>query len=408
MKKQRSGWLAAMVWVWTMLVVGLLELGIAVGYAEEAATQAGHTQELSKEESLHDHSRKDVPAVGVQAEQDTMIKDLQWRQMFRPGERVLFVGDQATQQMTWTRSVATAMVLLMPGQGVRFFNGGYEGATAEDALEWIDELCGLVRPTMVVVALGNNDAKGEEAVGVLADKFEKDLGELVEKIKSNGSVSQVILLTPVPTQTGLNARLDGMGMNSRLEMFAQRVLKVAEKKKTAYVDWFSHGRSVMDAAAGTQGEPLVINGEVPNELGGVVLASVLLKGWGVQAQELEKVAWWPLAARKMGRIRHGLALEIKPPSPEAAELGRQVYEQILLHDQSFFRVWRVEGKRAGGNRALAMAAADQAWGRVEALVEESQADAKTENKGKMLKSGADKSGHGGASGGAGDVGKSTK
>ena len=45
-------------------------------------------------------------------------------QVVQQGDRVLFVGDEMTQQMLHTRALASALMGMYPDYDLRFFNGG--------------------------------------------------------------------------------------------------------------------------------------------------------------------------------------------------------------------------------------------------------------------------------------------
>ena len=53
--------------------------------------------------------------------------------VIHPGDRILFIGDELTQQRLYTRATAAALLVIMPDADLRFFNGGYSDTTTETA-----------------------------------------------------------------------------------------------------------------------------------------------------------------------------------------------------------------------------------------------------------------------------------
>jgi hypothetical protein len=92
---------------------------------------------------------------------------------------------------------------------------------------------------------------------------------------------------------------------------------------------------------------------------------------GVEAHEMDAVAWSPISAREMGRVRGVFPLELRQVTPEDANLSRGLYESIRNHDELFFRAWRLAGRgRNSPSRAVALEAAQDEWVRVQSLAVE--------------------------------------
>ena len=110
------------------------------------------------------------------ATQQTVVE----RRLIQPDDRVLFVGDEITQQMFYGRAVASAVLAVTPEADMRFFNGGRDGATAASAAEWIGPLMELCNPTVVFMCFGLNDGKLRDTGEPVSKTFHKNLTALGE------------------------------------------------------------------------------------------------------------------------------------------------------------------------------------------------------------------------------------
>ena len=287
--------------------------------------------------------------------------------LIRPADRVLFIGDQVTQQMFYTRATAAALLAMMPEGHLRFFNGGRDGATAATTSEWADDLLQLTQPTVVTIAIGNNDA-----LQTLTEQFEAQFTHLVQQIKAHGSVRQVVLLgtLPVPSVGTTNTNPVGStGPNHTLKALSRSIEKVALDNNCIYVDLFDHMHALFTEAIDTGGEPLTFGGHTPNEQAHVVIASLVLRGFGVTAQQLDAVQWSPLRPVEMRRVRRALALPVSPADLDSAGRSRAVYQALQQFDERFFRQWRLSGpNRHGRPRQSQAAGVEQAWAGVQQLV----------------------------------------
>ncbi|MEX0774592.1 MAG: SGNH/GDSL hydrolase family protein [Phycisphaeraceae bacterium] len=301
----------------------------------------------------------------VAAEPAPKGRDIHWGDLIKPGDRLLFVGDQVTQQMWYTRGFATALLAAMPNDNMRVFNGGMEDATAGSAIDWIDDLVDLTRPQVVFVCLGFNDGKDEKVKDVL-ETYHNNLATLVAQIKGSQGVREVVLLSPSAVQPGVSPGLDGLNYNSVLEKIAQETRTVAAREKVSFIDVFAYTKVVWEVASNEHGELLTLDGHRPMEEGHMVIASVILRGLGMTPKTFAALGWSPIKGGKMSRVRNALAIEVPPPGLDEAQKSRDLYNLIEKNDELFFRAWRLAGKKpSAGTRPAAMAACDGAWGRVD-------------------------------------------
>ena len=126
---------------------------------------------------------------------------------FPDGARVCFIGDSLVARNQQLPLIIEYYHRNFPNSGIRFFNCGVSGGTAQYANESFEDDTMLCKPTHAVVAFGVNDSgrnrlekpRSIERYNVLAERFEtykKNLTELCEKITANGI--ELILGTPAP------------------------------------------------------------------------------------------------------------------------------------------------------------------------------------------------------------------
>jgi lysophospholipase L1-like esterase len=290
-------------------------------------------------------------------------------QVLKLGDRVLFVGDEFTQQMFYTRAVASALLPLAPATtppsfgNVRFYNGGRSGSTAADALQWIDELLALCRPTVVFVCFGLNDGQNRPIDQPAADAFARDLTALIARIRQAGSVRQVVVIGPPPIQAGLRAELMPEDYNFTLSILSDVARQVAGEQQCGFVELFGElARVYLGQLQTRTGEPLSLDGRLPTEQGGIIAASIVLRQLGVGGEQLDAIGWSPLLPRRMAAIRPVLALPTRVPSLAQAQRSREIYEHLMAFDEAFFRLWRLAGRRPTGPDPQVMQnQVDQTW-----------------------------------------------
>ena len=307
---------------------------------------------------------------------------LVFRETVRPGDRILFVGDELTQQMFYTRAVAAALIAMMPEADLRFFNGGKEGATAASAKDWIDDLLVLTRPTLVFVCVGLNDVTDSGPVDKMMADYKYSLADLIDRIKP--SVERLVVISTPAVDSGEVDFASDTPVNGRLRQLAEAAKSVAEDLDVGFVDVFVPMRRVYIAAARLTAnhpvgfERLTINGRLPNEQGHVVLASTVLYGIGVLSADLDPVGWSPVIPQKMRLIRGALGLALTPPSLDAAQRSRALYQSMISFDERFFRIWRLAPRGQATRSPHQVAEVESAW------IQVSQASAAYEARSKVI------------------------
>ncbi len=305
-----------------------------------------------------DFSRRTAPTIAILL----CLAATAWaqpQQIIRPGDRVLFVGDELTQQMFYTRAVATAMISLQPDGGMRFFNGGKEGATVANATQWVDELMGMVQPTVVFVCLGSNDAQRTADPGEMIGDFLASMTQLLDQIVAHPSVREVVLIGPPPVPTGLSEQLQRGNVNHTLFVLSNLTKQLATARRMHFVNLFDHMKAVYLAQQAAAGEPLTIGGRLPSEEAHMIIASVVLRDIGITHAQMESIGWSPLLPLQMRRVRQVLAIPMAAPDMHRAQFSHELYMSMARFDEAFFRMWRLPNRHSSD--AGTRPSSEQAW-----------------------------------------------
>ena len=293
-----------------------------------------------------------------------------FHEVIRPGDRVLFVGDELTQQMFYTRAIAAAVLALKPQADLRFFNGGFESATAGSALGWIDDLLELADPTVVFMCLGRNDAESQEVGSPMTQTYRQNLHTLIDRVvrlTGPGEPRRVIVVS-VPAAEVPPMAANPTGPNAVRYGLALAAQQAAQDKQVGFVDLFVPMYRVYSQTVKhtDRSHRLTYDGRLPTEAAHVVMASVILYGIGVTVDQMEPIGWSPLLPLKMRRIRQALGLPLPAVPPDKARRSRELYQSMLAFDQSFFRAWRLAPRQVNGpSRVSVMAEAENRWAQVD-------------------------------------------
>ncbi len=274
---------------------------------------------------------------------------LDFAQTIRPDDRILFVGDDLTQQMQYTRAVATGLLPLHPD--LRFFNGGRNKATAASAGAWLNDLLDITQPTVVFVCLPPVD--DDDA------RYRAELAQLIAQTRNWNPAAppRVILVSSPAIEPGGAAGDSATLANQHRRAAAVAVRQLAADENAGFIDLFVPTLRVYQAAA-QSGASLTYDGKLPNESGHVVIASVILYGLGVSSEQLTPVGWSPLLPMYMAPIRGALGLELPIPTDIAARRSRELYMSMIPFDEAFFRAWRLS---TAAERPGRIEQAETAW-----------------------------------------------
>ncbi|NLN79604.1 MAG: hypothetical protein GX141_11900 [Armatimonadetes bacterium] len=126
---------------------------------------------------------------------------------------------------------AQALMKIFPKAQISVEMGATGGDTTLNGLERIEEKVLSRSPDLVLVAFGMND-HNVPPFGVGLDKFEENLGHIINLIRTRTG-AEIILLSTLPPNP------DWAFGSHQMDKYAAATKRVAEKKRVAYADVFS-------------------------------------------------------------------------------------------------------------------------------------------------------------------------
>lgn len=169
---------------------------------------------------------------------------------FPNGARVCFIGDSLVARNQQLPLIIEYYNTHFPEAGIRFFNCGVSGGTAQYANESFEDDVMLCKPTHAVVAFGVNDSgrtrlekpRSIARYEYFLERFEnykKNLTELCEKITANGI--ELILGTPAPfDEYSPKSTPTYAGGYALIAEYANFVRQLAKEKGYALVDFHAY------------------------------------------------------------------------------------------------------------------------------------------------------------------------
>jgi len=163
---------------------------------------------------------------GALSHADLLLKD---------GDRMVFLGDSITQQRIYTRYVIDYFALRYPELRVTFRNAGVGGDTAVGAIKRLDKDVLELRPRVVSICFGMNDAGYAQFDEDRYQTFIAAVTVLLADLKRNEAM--VVLMTPGPVDPDKGASwLDWRMYNDVLKRYAKGVQELAARNGVAVAD----------------------------------------------------------------------------------------------------------------------------------------------------------------------------
>ena len=234
---------------------------------------------------------------------------------FPDNSRVVFIGDSITAENSSLQWIIRAYAGIDCAKGVRFFNCGVAGGTADFAVTSYGKDIRRYCPTHAVISFGINDSQRDalrekrdgHRLGVLTDayeKYKKRLAQLVDLLLADGV--DVTLCTPVPYDEYSVSDMQPLPGGFALMLgYAEYVRLLARDKGVHLYD--QHAKLSALMAADSIFSPDRIH---PTPHGYYVLARELLKEQGIDiGEENELPECFALWHSYVARLRKVIATE---------------------------------------------------------------------------------------------------
>lgn len=197
------------------------------------------------------------------------------------GDTVVFLGDSITHQCLYTQYVEDYFYTRHPSMRLRFHNAGVGGDRAQDALRRFDADVAAFKPKYVTILLGMNDGTYRGFDQPTFDTYEKDMKEVLDRIKSIGATA--IPMTPTMHDSRAQ-RIRGKTQEPRdtyyngvLAFYGTWLREQAETRGLGFVDmWSPLNNLTLQQRKTDPNWTMIKDGVHPGPVGQCVMATAII------------------------------------------------------------------------------------------------------------------------------------
>ena len=211
----------------------------------------------------------------------------------KSGEKVAFLGDSITQQGQGSVGGYVQLVgsgLAANGVKIEIIGAGISGHKSNDMLARLEKDVLSKKPQWMTLSCGVNDV-WHGAKGVPLDEYKKNITEIVDKAQTAG-VKVVVLTSTMIREDAANDE------NKKLAGYNDFLRTLAVEKKCLLADLNAEMQTALAAAMKAGAKPangnyLTADGVHMNAAGNQMMATGVLKGFGLDAAQVAKAkdAW---------------------------------------------------------------------------------------------------------------------
>lgn len=202
----------------------------------------------------------------------------------KAGDKIAFLGDSITQQGAGSASGYVRLVISgLEANGIKAeaIPAGISGHKSNQMLDRLERDVLSKKPTWMTLSCGVNDV-WHGANGVPLEPYKKNIAEIVDKAQAAGI--KVMILTATMIQEDANNDL-----NKKLAPYNDFLRQLAVDKKCLLADLNADMQAaVQQMPKGHKGPYLTTDGVHMNPLGNMMMASGVLKAFGLSAESLQK------------------------------------------------------------------------------------------------------------------------
>ena len=205
--------------------------------------------------------------------------------LFRPGDRVVMLGDSITEGKTYTSEAINYITMRNPGMDITFVrNAGLRGDTAAGSMNRLQKDVIDYKPTVVTICFGMNDGRVSPVESVARDYLLTGLTNLMTTLKGAGI--RVVLLTPgtidpdhasfwFPSAEEMRA------YNGKLGRLAEAVKELGVREQVPVIDIHTPMMEVTTRVKADNPKfAFIPDGVHPTEMAGVVMGYAMVSGLG--------------------------------------------------------------------------------------------------------------------------------
>ena len=202
---------------------------------------------------------------------------------FKNGQKIGFMGDSITQAGAEPQGYVTLVIRGLEANGIRVSSipAGIGGHKSNQMLERLDRDVLSKKPDWMTLSCGVNDV-WHGANGVPLEPYKKNITEIVEKCQAAG-VKVMILTSTMIGEDAPNSN------NQKLATYNAFLRDLAKKKKCRLADLNADMQAaIAKAGPDHKGNLLTSDGVHMNPEGNRMMATGVLKAFGLSAKQLKK------------------------------------------------------------------------------------------------------------------------
>lgn len=201
----------------------------------------------------------------------------------KDGQKIAFLGDSITEAGARPKGYVTLVISGLEANGVKAtaIPAGISGHKSNQMLERLERDVLSKKPDWMTLSCGVNDV-WHGANGVPLDQYKVNITKIVEKCQAAG-VKVMILTSTMIGEDQPNAN------NQKLLEYNEFLRTLAKEKKCLLADLNADMQAATAKAGGEKkGNLLTTDGVHMNPAGNEMMATGVLKGFGLSADQIEK------------------------------------------------------------------------------------------------------------------------
>ena len=202
------------------------------------------------------------------------------------GQKIAFLGDSITQGGVGPQGYVTLVIRGLEANGVKatMIPAGISGHKSNDMLGRLENDVLSKKPDWMTLSCGVNDV-WHGANGVPLDKYKENITKIVEQCQAAG-VKVMILTSTMIGEDQPNPN------NQKLIAYNDFLRSLAKDKKCLLADLNADMQAaIAKAGPDKKGNLLTADGVHMNPAGNVMMATGVLKGFGLNAGQIAKAQW---------------------------------------------------------------------------------------------------------------------
>ncbi|MEI6655068.1 MAG: SGNH/GDSL hydrolase family protein [Verrucomicrobiota bacterium] len=201
----------------------------------------------------------------------------------KDGQKVAFMGDSITQAGAGPKGYLTLIMRGLEANGVKAISipAGISGHKSNDMLNRLERDVLSKKPDWMTLSCGVNDV-WHGARGVPLDQYQKNIVQIVDRCQAAG-VKVVILTSTMIGEDQPNPN------NQKLVAYNEFLRELAKEKKCLLADLNADMQAaIAKAGPDKKGNILTSDGVHMNPAGNVMMASGVLKAFGLTDEQIAK------------------------------------------------------------------------------------------------------------------------